>query len=256
LINAPLPGTEVLLPLVLAGPAGVFLINITNERGVFQAKGEEWGTPDGDHFTPAKVNLITRTARLAQALQKLIQTQGFSQTVEPVLIAMNPGMHIDSVRPAVRVVMSDAVERFALGLTQATPILAAETAIAISDRILKPRSPQPAAQTVAETAAVAAVASPAQEPEVPAYVPQGQEEPARLDAETLGFAFDEEAGAQPAPAQPKPAQPAQPKKSPQGSSARKRRKGFSTGQWVALGVMFFIFVLIITAIIVLAVLNA
>src|SRR5512139_514126 len=55
LVNAPLPGSGILLPLVLIGPAGAYLFNITNERGVFQAKDEEWGTLTGERFTPAKV---------------------------------------------------------------------------------------------------------------------------------------------------------------------------------------------------------
>ena len=259
LVNAPLPGSEILLPLVLAGPTGVLLLNITNERGVFQAKGEDWGTLTNERFTPVKVNLITRTAKLAQALQKFLQTQGFTLTVEPVLLAMNPGMHIDSVRPAIRVVMSDAVERFALGLTQATHILSAETASVVADRILKPRPPQAATQEATEVAAPAAIAAVDAEPEVPAYIPQGQGEPqemGRLDAESLGFAFNEDAGTASATSQSKAGQPSPAKKSAQQSPARKKKKGFSVGQWIALGTLFFIFVVIIAAIIVLAVMNA
>jgi hypothetical protein len=247
LVNPLLPGTDVFMPLVLVGPPGVYLIYVTNERGVFRAKGDEWGSLDGERFTPAKVNLLTRTARLAQALQKFLEKQGIPLAVEPVLMAMNPGTHIDSVRPLIRVVMSDAVERFAIGVTQASRTLSLETAAAIVDRIQKPRSTQKAAP--AGDSAV-----------TPVYTPQGYGdasaasapaqpgEPAPLDADSLGFAFNDEVEPEVAPPKPPPAGPAK--------KTSRRGAYFSPGQWIALGALFLIFVLLLTAIIVLAVMNA
>jgi len=260
-VNPPLPGTDVLLPLVLIGPPGVYLINITNERGVFHAQGEEWGTLTGECFTPAKINLLTRTARLAQALQKFLESQGFTLVVEPVFMAMNPGMHIDSVRPVVRVVMSDAVERFALGVAQATRALTAESIAVINERIQRPRSPQKAAP-----APVPGAAETAEAREAPAYMPQGYGEgatasgqaqpgePAPFDADSLGFAFEDEA--KPQAAQPKSPQAGRAKKPAKRTPARSGGVSFSRTQWIALGALFLIFVLLLAAIIVLAVMNA
>jgi len=265
LVNPPLPGTDVLLPFVLVGPAGVFLINITNERGMFSARGEDWGTLTGERFTPAKVNLLTRTARMAQALQKFLEMQGFNLGVEPVLMVMNPGMHVDSVRPLIRVVLSDAVERFAIGLTQATRVLSAETAAVISERILKPRSPRTAAAVAAPPAG--AGESPAAGV-VPAYIPQGyadqppvpgqtdQQSESRLDAESLGFAFQEEVEPPAALPKAKSAPPEPAKKPAKGTPARTGGIHFSTGQWIAVGALFLIFALLLIAIIILAVMNA
>jgi hypothetical protein len=272
LVNPLLPGTDVFMPLVLVGPAGVYLIYVTNERGVFRAKGDEWGTLSGERFTPAKVNLLTRTARLAQGLGKFLERQGIPLVVEPVLLAMNPGMHIDSVRPLIRVVMSDAVERFAIGVTQASRTLTLETAAAIVDRIQKPHSTQkagpahPSRSTLEGREGEAPAhpregAAPAGDSAVtPVYTPQGygdasaasapaqSGEPAPLDADSLGFAFNDEVEPEVAP--PKSPQP--------GAAKKPSRRGayFSLGQWIALGALFLIFVLLLTAIIVLAVMNA
>lgn len=256
LVNPLLPGADVFLPLVLVGPAGVYLINITNERGVFRARDEEWGTLTGEHFTPAKVNLLTRTSRLAQALQKFLEGQGIPQAVEPVLLAMNPGMHIDSVRPQIRVVMSDAVERFALGVTQAPRPLTLETAAAIVERIQKPHALKK--EVPAPPASLAATG------EAPVDAPQGYgDQPAAsgpdqpgeltpLDAGSLGFAFNEEPEPPVTPPTPKPPQAATAKK----PATRAGEVSFSPGQWIALGCLFVIFVVILAAIIVLAVMNA
>jgi hypothetical protein len=265
LVNPPLPGTDVLLPLVLVGPVGVFLINITNERGVFSARGEEWGTLTGERFTPAKVNLLTRTARMAEALQKFLEKQGFALLVEPVLLAMNPGMHVESVRPIIRVVMSDAVERFAIGLAQATRTLSIESASLISERILKPRAPKK--EGAGSAPALAAVET-GTAPEVPAYMPQGYgDQPGAsgqpegqaegpLTAETLGFSFTEEPEPDAAPPKPKPAQAAPAKKPAKVAPAGAGGVRFSRGQWTALGCLLLLFILVLVAFIVLAAMNA
>jgi hypothetical protein len=249
LVNAPLPGTDVLLPMVLVGPPGVFLIYITNERGVFQARGEEWGTLSGERFVPDKVNLLTRTVRMSQALGKFLLSQGFDIPMEPVLLAVNPGMHIDSMRPVIRVMLSDGLERFAISLAQGKRILIPEIVAAISDRILNPRAPRKPAAAAAPTPA----------PATPAYIPQGQEPAAAVadepvSAESLGFAFDEAAQPEVAPGSRAPVSASR-KPVPSGSQ-RKGGVRISRGQWFALGCLFVVFVIILSTIIVLAVMNA
>jgi len=141
--NPILPGSQdVRLPLVLSGPPGVFLLNVTSARGMFRAKGDEWGTISGDRFKPLRPNLLTLTARFSQGLQKFLERQGVMSmlTVEPILLSANPGMHVDTVRPLVRVVMSDALERFAVSVNQARALLSAEDAQLIIDCIITPKS--------------------------------------------------------------------------------------------------------------------
>jgi len=59
--------------------------------------------------------------------------------IEPVLIAGEPGLHIESERPAIKVMMIDGIKGFVNGLTTGKPTLRAELAIDYTDRILNPR---------------------------------------------------------------------------------------------------------------------
>ena len=81
------------------------------------------------------------TARYSQGLQKFLERQGVISmlTVEPILLSTNPGAHVDTVRPLVRVVMSDALERFAVSITQARALLSPEDAQQIIDCIITPK---------------------------------------------------------------------------------------------------------------------
>jgi hypothetical protein len=212
--NPLLPGAQdVRLPLVLSGPPGVFLLNVTNMRGMFRAKGEEWGTISGDHFKPLKPNMISLTARYCQGLQKFLERQGVMNmlTAEPILLATNPGMHVDTIRPLVRVVMSDALERFAVSVSQARALQSPEDAQLIIDRIITPK-------TITKEASAPVV--PAEQRQTPMYDPNDrfkEEAPAQSSGGSL-FSFEEEA--QPAPQ----AAVAQPTPPPAKSAARAAAK--------------------------------
>ncbi len=249
--NHPLGQSGITLPLVLIGPPGVFVIHVTELRGMYRAKGDAWGTVDGTRFTPARANLLTRTARLAKALQVYLERQGLANfgTVEAVIMAADPGLHVESVRPIVRVVMSDALERFAASLAQGRPVMSAEAVHEVVERIqhpLPPKSAQPAAP-VPEPHAGQGAAFLAEEAETPVYQPMGVDQPdaepvpaeAGFNAADLSFAFEEEppaagSGAAAAfrPAPPPPVDVAGSSRPP-----AKRRGMFTTGQWAALGVM-------------------
>ena len=155
--NVTLPNTEITLPLVMVGPPGVYLINVAHERGVFMARDDQWGTMIGDRFVPARINQISRTQTFARVLQLYLDRQNFKGqvVVEGVLMAADPGMQIESTRPVVRVVMSDALERFAASLNQARPALNSPLAHDIMHAILvgrppKIESPEPVAQVVSQ----------------------------------------------------------------------------------------------------------
>lgn len=143
--NYPLAEGAVLVPLILIGPPGLFLLQITGKRGLFEAKGEEWNVLVGEISSPARINLIQRARRFARAIEVLLERQGVSlpAAIEPVLIAANPGLHVQTLRPAIRIILSDAIERFALSLTQARPILSPMQVQDLAERILNPRPPAP-----------------------------------------------------------------------------------------------------------------
>lgn len=142
--NVTLPNTDINLPLILIGPPGIYLINVLHERGIFKARDDQWGTMIGDRFMPARINQISRTAAFGRVLQVYLDRQGFkgSVVVESALLASDPGMQIESTRPAVRVVMSDALERFAASMNQARPMIDARLGKDLVQAILVGRPPK------------------------------------------------------------------------------------------------------------------
>jgi len=138
--NHTLGASKITVPFILIGPSGVYVFSITNAEGTYRAKGDSWGTVDGEKFKEASVNLLKRTQQLTKAVDFYLKKQQIAlpKDIDPILLSLNPRMHIETVRPAVRVVMSDAVERFAASLRQAPPIMAVADVHQISEAIINP----------------------------------------------------------------------------------------------------------------------
>jgi hypothetical protein len=139
--NMPLGASGIVIPMILLGPTGMYVIEISTLRGRYEAKGDSWNVESGDQYKPAPVNLIQRTVRMARALQAFIERQGvkLAVSIEPVLIAGDPGLHIESVRPAIKVMMIDGIKGFVNGLVTGKPVLRADLVIDYTERILNPR---------------------------------------------------------------------------------------------------------------------
>lgn len=182
--NPVLGASGIIVPLALVGPAGIFSIYATNLHGQYMARGDSWSKLSGNDYKPLAVNLLTRTERMARALQAYIERQqvNLPQPVTPILFAVNPGMHVQSTRPLVRVVMADAIERWAASLGNEPPVLTVETAYELADRIVTPRKPQKEAGPDREGADPA--------PAVPVDVEPGEAQP--IVPENLEFAFEGE----------------------------------------------------------------
>jgi hypothetical protein len=177
----------------------VYGIYVTHRSGVFVANGEAWSVVDGERLRPERVNLLMRTARLARALQAYLQRQGLHRirAIEPVLVAADPGMHIESVHPIVRVVMSDAVDHFAASLLQVPSVLSNEAAHEVVERILHPRLPQPS-QPEAVPAAEAPPVPQKTSPFVNELQPvQDHQKATTWDPSELSFAFEDDSDATP-----------------------------------------------------------
>jgi hypothetical protein len=99
---------------------------------------------EGDGFKPAPINVIQRTMRMATALKRWIERQGTKVPVEiePVLIAGDPGLHIESVRPAIKVMMIDGIKSYVSGLATGHPALSTEAIYELTERIINPRPPR------------------------------------------------------------------------------------------------------------------
>lgn len=177
--NFPLPNSEIVIPIILIGSGGIWVIYVTQVKGSFEAKGDQWNTVNNDGKSlPASINYIGRVAQLTSAFQKYLKIQKVEMPnpVEAVLIAADPGAQIDSVRPIARVVRSDAIKQFAGSLLQARPIWRTDFVHELADRLLDPR-PSEELKTVAP---------------VPMQQPASRtEQDNPFDANELGFAFDE-----------------------------------------------------------------
>lgn len=140
--NITLGASGITVPMILLGPTGIYVIYVTYLRGRYEARADTWNQESGDGYKPAPVNLVQQTARMAKAVKAFIERQGVKLPVEvePVLIAGNPGLHIEAVRPAIRVVMIDGVKSFVSGLATGKAVLPIEEVHEFADRIVNPRS--------------------------------------------------------------------------------------------------------------------
>ncbi len=139
--NQALGQSGIMIPMILIGTAGVFAINITHLRGRYEAKGDQWNIDSGSQLKPARENLIQKTATMARALTAFIERQGATlpAPIQPVLIAAEPGLQIDSNQSIVKVLMSDAIRTFVAGLKSGAPVLRAEATLDFVERITNPR---------------------------------------------------------------------------------------------------------------------
>lgn len=139
--NMTLGASGITVPLILLGPTGIYVIHVSYLRGRYEAHANNWNEASGDGYKPASVNLIERTARMARAVKAFIERQGVKVPVdpEPVLIAGNPGLHVESVRPAIKVIMIDGVKSFASNLASAKPVLSPEAVHEFTERLVNPR---------------------------------------------------------------------------------------------------------------------
>lgn len=227
--NLNLENSQIIEPLILIGPPGVYVMYVTPVKGFFEAKGDQWNIINNDRRTPAPINLMRRVARLARALQVYLNRQGMflPSMVEPVLMASSPAVHIESLRPVVRVVMSDAIKQFAASLLQARPVLKSEVIYDLVDHIINPRPKAGALQPSAEGAATEASSG---APDRARAIFQAADSAKPFDPADLTFDYDEEAeaGVPSALLEPSPSQPLR---------AARRGGAFSAGQWAVLGVM-------------------
>jgi hypothetical protein len=236
--NFTLPGSDIVIPMILIGSFGIQVILVTKVKGFFEAKGDQWNTISNGRSQPAGINLIGRVSQYARALQKYLQFQKieYPGQIEPVLVFVDPGAHVESMRPVARVVQSDAIKQFAASLSQARPVLRAEQVYEFSDRIVNPISPK-----TAKEEADAALQKPVA-PEAPASRSQAifNSEQKPFDPKDLGFAFEDDGQStlqdvSPQLSESSPAQrlPPQPVKS-------RKIMGMTTAQVILLAVMLIV----------------
>lgn len=211
--NATIPGTEIVIPLLLLSPQGARVLVPLPAKGIFRAKEDEWSTFDGRsrRFKRSRPNMQTISSGFAQAVHTYLQGLGVPlPEVEPVIICTNPRAHVDTAHPSVRVIQSDAIAHFATNMQRFQPIMDREDIDMIRDLILRPQRPQ------------------AQPLEAPSF----EDEIIELSGE-----FDE--------APSTDVDPFRLEDSPAAQRSRRGPFGFTTGQWVILGALLVIELLIV-----------
>lgn len=251
--NVTLAGLGVTIPLILVGPSGIYVMYTTALQGMYRAKGDAWGTLEGYNFIPASINLLTRTAQMGRAVQVFLERQGYPSTtpIEAVLLATEPGLHVDSIRPIVRVVLSDALERFAASITQAHVVFSAEAVDDILNRITNSPPVLCAAPTRQEPHEPQAAQSEA------SSAKNEYAQPLSWEADTLGLDSTQDSMDGQAPAAgglllpeletPAPGQP--------GAAARSKKLPFSGKQWSFLIVFIVVEIIVLIAFVVLVISN-
>ena len=163
--NYTLGKSGITVPIILLGPTGIHVIHVAYLKGQYEARGNDWNMATGDGYKPAPENLVQQTQRMAKAVRAFIVRQGVHVPVdvEPVLIAGDPGLHIEAVKPAIRVLMIDGIKSYVANLVTAEPVLRAEKVFELTDRLVNPHQPRkttepadavPIAQPTAESAPV------------------------------------------------------------------------------------------------------
>lgn len=238
--NFTLPNIEVVIPLILFGPGGIQVIYATPVKGFFEAKGDQWNTVTNGRPLPASVNLLEVVTKRARALQRYLQEQKINlpNPVEPVLILTDPGAHIDSMRPAVRVVMSDAIKQFASSVLQTSPIWRNDIVYDMADRAIDPRPP------VEPKVPPQSAPSPDGQPASRAQAIFNASESAKpFDNNEFGFAFDEgdaAAESQQTPQSIRETNPSRQLPRPKPAQSKGRLFGMSTAQVALLAGMLVI----------------
>jgi hypothetical protein len=122
-----IPGTGITVPLLIMSPQGLRTFLPTSVQGVFRAKGDEWlkfGGGTSRRFTEAKPNLQWKVLEMAQSTLNYLRGIGFGlPEVEAVLIFTNPRTHVEASNSPARIVLADAIERFAANILQFQPIM-------------------------------------------------------------------------------------------------------------------------------------
>ena len=142
--NIPLPGKGVTISLVLLGPHGVTVLNNNITKGVFRAEGDTWEVMDNrlKNFKTAKPNLITCTKLMKDAFKAFLTEAGPDMEMDEVLVFTDPGTHVNSSRPDVRIILMDAIDRLGASLLQRPQILTMEDMRSLVDSITNALQPK------------------------------------------------------------------------------------------------------------------
>lgn len=124
------------ISFILVGPPGVAAINLNMDKGVYRAKDDNWLELNKStrKFGMAQVNLIKQSQNIAKSVSGFLTQRGQTVSeVTPILLFSDPGVHIDSNRPAIHLVLADGIDRLIASFLQANETLNSIEVKAICD---------------------------------------------------------------------------------------------------------------------------
>jgi hypothetical protein len=136
--NLPFEGTAARFPPILIGPLGILLLNLSPVSGVFRAKEDMWWemSKTSPQFNSAHPNLIKQSQEYAQKLAILLEKRGKSHPeIVPVLVFTNPGVHIESGNPAIRIVLMDGMDNLISNILNSDEVLTATEISNLADSL-------------------------------------------------------------------------------------------------------------------------
>ena len=145
--NLQLEKSGQVFPPILVGPAGLAVLNISNEKGFFRIRENSWWkmNKSSHRYDPAKPNLVKQSQEYAQKLGSILDVHGKSHPeVTPLLILANPGVHIESSNPAIRIVLVDGIDNLISTLLNSEEIIAPNTINTLADSLAVMADPEKA----------------------------------------------------------------------------------------------------------------
>ena len=143
--NLPLGDTPDFTPYILIGPNGLVVLSVSTQTGIYRARDESWWElgKSSRRYQPARRNLIRQTLSLSQRFKAFLEQQSFScPAILPVLLFTDPGVHVETSRPAVRIVLADGVKNLTANLLQSEEMLSPNQIRQLSDFLDRAARPE------------------------------------------------------------------------------------------------------------------
>ncbi len=131
--------------LVLLSPQAIVLFQVSPLKGIFRAVGDVWEELDtrSKKYYPVKANIILETLGTSKELgMRLARIETDLPKIEPVIYFVNPGAHIEVERPAARILLVDALDRFLSNLLHMPAVIDPEVLEKLANSMQESCSPQ------------------------------------------------------------------------------------------------------------------
>ncbi|MDH3942904.1 MAG: hypothetical protein OEV06_02265 [Anaerolineae bacterium] len=141
MLDYPLGDTQVEIPMILAGPPGVYVFYTKTPPGIYEVNEDAWYEMHARRqvFQPAKINLVERTLLLAKGVKHFLEECGIPlEQVHAGMLFIDPGTHVDANNARVRVIRREALDKFATELITAKRTLGSQDIFSIAAMITRP----------------------------------------------------------------------------------------------------------------------